>query len=335
MKPAQFLKIALIIFAGIIVFAMLLRLLGASFNSLMPNRAFLGGIGMPAYDSDAFGVEESALSNGLVGAPQLSVRNVPPIEPGGVVTGNTAEDFEVTHYSGTIETRDLDGTCKSIADLKALSYVIFENANAYEHGCNYTFKVENDHVAEVLAKVKALDPKELAENTYTIKRIVDDFTAETEVLENKRDSIEKTLADAIRAYEEITGLAAKAQDVETLAKIIDSKLRIIERLTQERINVNEQLDRLSRSKADQLDRLAYTYFSLNVYENKFVDGEDLKDSWKAAVKQFVQDMNRIAQDITINLVALLFFVLQYALYILILVLVAKYGWKAVKYIWEK
>ena len=60
MKPAQFLKIALIVFAGIIVFAMLLRLLGASFNSLMPNRAFLGGIGMPAYDSDGFSVEESA-----------------------------------------------------------------------------------------------------------------------------------------------------------------------------------------------------------------------------------------------------------------------------------
>jgi hypothetical protein len=120
-----------------------------------------------------------------------------------------------------------------------------------------------------------------------------------------------------------------------LAKIIDSKIGIIERLTQERININAELERLDRSKSEQLDRLDYTYFNVNVIENKFVDIQNLKDSWSTAVKSFVNDINKVLQDISINLVTLLFLALQYILYIFIILIIAKYGWKLVKYIWKR
>src|SRR3989339_721006 len=162
-------------------------------------------------------------------------------------------------------------------NLKPREDVIFENASEYEKNCNYSFKVKRDSVKEILSIIESLDPKELNENTYTIKRLIEDYT----------------------------------RDVENLAKIIDSKIRIIERLTQERININSQLERLNRSKAEQLDRLEYTYFRVYVFENKFIDREDLKDSWKTAIKSFVRDINKIAQDITINLAALLFLILEY------------------------
>jgi len=120
-----------------------------------------------------------------------------------------------------------------------------------------------------------------------------------------------------------------------LAKIIDSKIGIIERLTQERININAQLERLERSKAEQLDRLDYTYFNVYVLENKFIDGDNLKDSWKIAVKSFIRDVNGVIQDITINLVSLLFLILQYIIYLFIILIVVKYGWRLAKYIWRK
>ena len=265
--------------------------------------------------------------------PEFSERNV-AISPQ-TTSSDTAEDYEVTEYNSTIKTRNLKQTCSTLAGLKARTYVIFESANEYDTGCNYNFKVKNENKAEILAIVKSLNPRTLIENIHTIKRQNDDYTSEEEILKNKKEVIENTLNDAVQSYDEISRLATQQRDVESLAKIIDSKIRIIEKLSRERIRVNEQLDRLSRNKADQLDRIQYVYFHLNVYENKFVDLKSIKDSWVAAVKKFVTNMNNVLQAISVNLIFVLFMISQYVLYLLIIILAAKYLWKYVKYIWLK
>ncbi|MDO8594256.1 MAG: hypothetical protein Q7R93_01945 [bacterium] len=288
----------------------------------------------PMYDSASYA--ESSISYGGSMMKGLSTRNVMPIlPPRGGTTGNTAEAYEVTDYNARIESRNIEKTCGEVKEWKALTYVIFENSNESERQCSHTFKVEHEHVAEILAAVKALDPKDLTENTSTIKQQIDDFTSQTDILKKKRDSIDKTLDSALRAYDEITVLATKTQNAEALAKIIDSKIGIIERLTQERINISAQLDQLARAKEDQLDRLKYTYFNVSVYENKFFDGENLKDSWKAAVKDLVQTLNTVLQSITVGLLGFLMWLLPLIVYALILLLVAKYAWRAIKYIWVR
>jgi len=300
---------------------------------------------MATFDS-AFNVDEEYAmkdmdygeSGGSVG---LSLRNVIAPEPstapmdGAITIGDDAEDFEVTEYGVNIETHQLSDDCSKIANLKSREDVIFEKASEYEKNCNYSFKVKHDRVEEILLIIDELDPKEFNENTYTIKRLIDDYTSEVEILEKKMASIEETLDNAVNAYDNITDLATRIQDVESLAKIIDSKIRIIERLTQEKINVNAQLERINRSKAEQLDRLEYTHFNVRVIENKFIDGQNLKDSWKAAVKSFVRDINKVIQDITVNLISLLFLILQYIIYLFIILVIAKYSWKFAKKIWEK
>lgn len=340
-KPVNILKLAGLAVVAIIVVVFAVRLIGSSFGSVSSGMGDKGSAGqaapMASYDMAYSGTEEMAYVKS--GGAALSIRNAtaPTVAPqaGQATMGSDAESLEVTEYTASIETRKLADTCARITGLKAREDVIFENAGEYEHGCNYTFKAKRASVAEILALIEALDPKELDANTYTIKNIVDDYTSELEILEKKKATIEATLADAIQAYDDITRLATKVSDVESLARIIDSKIGIIERLTQERLNVSSQLDRLARSKAEQLDRLEYTYFYVNVYENKFIDGQDLKDSWKAALKSFVQDINRAIQDITVNLVAVLFAALQYVIYFFILLIIAKYGWRLAQRIWKK
>lgn len=285
--------------------------------------------------SKGYATGESAYDSSAPSMPTISVRNsMPyPMPPGGPA-GDQAEEFEVTDYSATIESRDVVRDCGMILGLKARDYVIFERANEHDRGCDYGFKVKRDRAAEILAFVKDMDPKEISESTYTIKRQVDDFTSELEILEKKKASIDETLKSAILAYDGITALATRVQDVESLARIIESKLQIIGRLTEESIAVSAQIERLQRAKADQLDRVDYVSFSINVYENKFVDGEYLADSWKAAVKQTVYDINRIAQQLTIGLAVLLLLILQYGLYLLIVLVVAKYGWRFAKRFWK-
>lgn len=355
LTPVMFLKIA-----GFVVLAIFVLSLGASF---LKNVGSIGSMPMQYFGSMGFDgamstqsypmMAEEAYRGGMtkggemdmmaVGAPaMLSTRNIasdssimpiPPIFGG--TTGSTAEDFEVTDYNAYIETSTIDDTCGAVSGLKGLPYVIFESANESTRNCNYSFKVEHAHVGEILAKIEALDPKSLSENTYTIKRQLDDFTSETEILEKKRASIDETLETALEAYDDITALATKTQDAESLARIITSKVSLIERLTQERININQQLDYISRAKEDQLDRLKYTYFYVNVSEKKYLDGEAIADAWYAALQGFVGDVNKALMNLSIYLVK---FVLELGillLYLFIVLIVAKYVWRFGVKIWKQ
>ena len=82
-------------------------------------------------------------------------------------------------------------------------------------------------------------------------------------------------------------------------------------------------------------RLDYTYFTVNVYENKYIDGQTLKDSWKMAVKNFFYNTNRALQDATIGLIAVLLAAIPYLIYAVLVVLAAKYGWRWLKKVWYK
>ena len=350
--PINILKVAILLVAALFVIAFLLSMMSMFFNTA---RGGIGGmmregfaVSMPSSGTAQFYKEEAAYDSdmsfsagGYAGnAATLSIRNispsVPPFAPmPGTPTGDTAEDYEVTEYSAAFESQDKEATCGTIAGLKSRSYVVFLSANTYDGGCNYSFKVKHGNVEEVLALLKKMDPKDLSENTYTIKAQIDDFTSETEILEKKRASIDATLEDAIAAYDEIQKIATANQDAESLARIIDSKIQLIERLSQERININEQLDRYGRAKADQLDRLEYTHFSANVFERLFIDEEGIVDSWKESVRQFFLDINRVAQDLTVNFILLIVLAIQYILYLLLLVFIAKFVWKAVRYIWNR
>lgn len=317
---------ALAVVLFLVVFGSL-RIFDASFTPF--TRGSREGVvpGAVAPSMPAFGYEQEA--------PSLSYRNVLPVPPGsGGTTGSDAEKFEVTEYSAYFESSNLDETCGAVVDLKKHDYVIFENSSEADTTCSYTFKVAHARVPEVLEILKQLDPKDLNEETFTIKNQIEDFTSETQILEKKRTSIDETLRNALSAYDQITSLAIRAQNPDALAKIIDNKLQLIERLTQERLSINEQLDRLSRARAQQLDRLEYTYFNVTVVEKKFIDGESLRDSWKQALRGFVRDLNAILQGLTVNLVLLLLVVLQFLIYFFILMVIAKYVWRATRRLWK-
>lgn len=335
-KMSDALKIGGIALIAFVVLAVGVQLVSTPFSSMMGS---LGGNYDRGITGSAPSMYDVATKEIATDNLSLSARNIggeimpQPQTPG--TSGNTAEDFEVVNYTGRIETGNIGKTCGAIAALKAKDYVIFENSNESDSYCNYTFKVATANVVEVKGIIEEMDPEELTENKYTIKNQVEDFTSETDILKKKAEVIDATLKNAITAYDEITALASRTQDAGALAKVIDSKIQTIERLTQERLLINEQLDRLGRGKAQQLDRLEYTYFTLNVYENKYFDGEAFKNSWKDAAREFLYDLNDVAQALTLGLVSMLFWGAQFILLFFIIVFVAKYVWRGTKYIWNK
>ena len=330
LKTPQLLRLAGIVLVGLIVLAAAFSLLTSAANQ------FRSSSSKRALTADYYAPYAAEMGTTDNSGAYLSLRNIAVSSPAyqAPASGNS-EDFEIKEYSAAIETRNLDRDCRQILDLKHRSDVVFENSRQGDKDCNYSFKVKRDSVPEILALINSLNPKELNESSYTIKKLVDDYSGEAEILQKKISSIEETLLRAATAYDEIAQLASEARDAESLARIIDSKIGIIERLTQERINVSAQLERLERAKSEQLDRLEYTYFNVSLTESKFVDREDLKSSWQAAIKSFVRDTNKVAQDISINLLLVVLLVFQYVVYFFIFFVAAKYGWRLAKYIWKK
>lgn len=301
---------------------------GSSEESLQYAPSVPTGAPTPGYTKGGYDYDDGA---------SLSYRNVvgesiPPITDG--YTPGDAEAYEVKNYNAYIVTRDLAGTCGTIEALKARGDIIFENSNEYDQGCAYTFKVEKKSVEEVYNLIKGMDPKNLSESVYTIKRQVDDYTSEIDIYTSQLARLDATLTEALQSYENITDLATRTGDTESLAKIIENKLNLIERLTNSRLQTQSQLDRIARAKSDALDQLAYTYFSVNVTEEKYIDGEALGDAWKNSLRTLVWNVNTFIQDITLGFVELIFGVLKFALYGVLLLLVAKVGWRFVKGVWK-
>ena len=340
LTPKKALKAAGVVLAGLVVLAAVISLAAPSVRNAGSGLTYQ--LGLAPSSADMAMKSEAYAEMAYDGAVGLSVRNVEavpaiglpsPIDPT-PVPGEDAEEYEVTSYSASIETRNAERDCAVLLGLKAREDVIFESASEHDRGCHVSFKIRRQSAPEILEIISGMDPKDLNESTYTIKRLVEDYTSELEILEGRLEAINKTLADAVAAYDDITRVASQTRDAEALAKIIDSKIQIIERLTNQRISVSAQMERLGRAKAEQMDRLAYTAWSVSVYENRFVDGEQIRDSWKAAVQNFVRTANGIVQGITVGLVALLLLAVQWAIYLLILVLMAKYGWQALVRIWK-
>ena len=292
----------------------------------------LGGGGYATMESSYYGgdyAEEAMVSR------DMALNSIMPPSPyPDYSTGNDAENYEVTTYSGSFETRKLDKTCDTIASLKGRGYVIFEDSNKNDDYCYYRFKVVKEQAEEIVKIIEDLDPETLNVNVQSIKARVEGVEDELEILKKKLASIEETLEGAQDAYDEISELATRQQDAETLAKIIDSKLNLIERLSNQRLQIRSQIDRYNEMKSNQLDRLNYTFFDINVHKSLIFDWEQIKDSWKWESRQLVRDVNEVVQSISLRLVSNLLRLAMGVLYLFIAVFLLKFVWVGVKKIWK-
>lgn len=318
-------KIIGMVILAIIALVLVIALISFSFRTVFQSTR---------YDERPYYEKSIGLDYTRESVPQLSSSiSLPPIpEPGG--TGSDAEEFEVKTYSATIKSNKLKQTCKVISDLKSFDYVIFEDADQNDDNCYFRFKVEKGHTNEILAIIESLKPENLNENIRTIKGSIEFYDKQLEILEKKLASIEETLENARSDYDKLSDLATKEQDVESLATIINNKLNLIERQTNNRQNIESQIDRYNQNKADQLDRLKFSFFNVNVFKDIIFDWKEIKDSWKFEIKAFVRNVNDMLQAVSINLVTYMIRFIQVAIYFFISVLLIKFAWVATRRIWR-
>lgn len=244
------------------------------------------------------------------------------------------ESFEMTRYNASIEAKSHTKFCNTFHELKSRTEVVFTNSSFSRLNCNFSFKVEKNYIAEIVDIIEEMNPKEFSQNTHTIKQALTDIATEEVFLTAQLDSVTSTLAEAKESYDEISGVAIANGDSQSLTKIIDSKLSMIEKLTNQSITLSRQLQQISQRQQDSLDHLEYVYFQVNVYQNNFINKTEIVDSWKSSMRDMVRNMNTIAQDLSVNLFVFLLSIMKYLIYSFVVVFTVKYGWKAAKKIWN-
>jgi len=316
-------KILGLTFLGVVVLAIVISLVSFSFKtifSLNQGPQYAKSMG---YGGRADMAMESSMARGGI---------VPP--NGGFSGGVDAEDYEVKNYSGTVRTADLDTTCSVFENLKARKDVIFERANRGKNNCDFGFKVFKGEEDEIVELIQGMDPEHFNANIQSIKRSIEGYESELDILKKKLASIEDTLESAQSAYDQLTELATEKEDVETLAKIIDSKLNLIEKLSRERLSVKERIDRFNVNKQRQLDQLDFVFFNVNVYEDLILDLEQIKESWHQEIKTLVRNVNNSLQDLSVGLISYLLRFLQVLIYLALSMFLLKGAWLGAKVIWK-
>lgn len=296
-----------------------------------------GGMGVASAPAYPTSVQNAKVSSRVAMEYDESYYPTPYPTPGGV-GGYEESEYETHAYTAHIKTREYDVVCDTIERWKPLTYIVFEQANRSDLYCTYRFKVQRDSVAVVLTELTKLNPRDLNEQTEVVQRQLLEYTSELDILQKREALLTKTLDDVSAAYDELVALSKDARDVETLAKVIDGKLNYIERLSQQRLQVASQIDAIARTKADLTDRIEFVYFDVSVEKVEFVDGEQLRDSWTYAVRTFVTDMNDTVQQITFGVFTLILWLIQFflqAIIVFVVVLVvAKYGWRLAREFWK-
>jgi hypothetical protein len=291
------------------------------FNIIKTQLPIVGEGVMPAQDSSVTDAAVGGYAEGV--SKEMAIDRIMP-EPQPIATpGADAESYEVQDYFVSIETGNGERDCNTLTTLKDREDVIFESINESLYGCNASFKVKKESVESVLSFLQELNPREVSENTYTIKREVSQLETQMDILKTKLESLDSALKDALASFAEVEAAARRSGDVASLAQVTESKISAIERINASRLDVTTELDRLERAKAETLDRMEYVYFSVNVLENEWVRGSEIKDSWVAAVQQLIRDLNGFLQDLSIGFVQFALMVVKYTLYASVFYIIAR------------
>jgi len=253
------------------------------------------------------------LSYQSAGAPSL------PKSLNSSVNDYSYENYETRDYQVSIETNKLNTVCSNLENLKTGQGVVFLSSNKSKTSCRYSFKVANENAEPVITYIKNLKPETFQENIQMIKNQLENNLNRKEILTKNLNSIEQILNEALIDYDNLQALAVSEKDSTALNNAIQSKIRLIDDLRQRREKAYQDIEVLNRTLADQEERLENTYFSVNVYESKYFDGEALSKSWKQAMKDFIYDGNGIVQNLTIGLFKVILFAIQGVVYILVVV----------------
>lgn len=299
---------------------------------------FVGGIGGSLGFEGVSNSKAGFATRGLAVSQDNAVSEssfLPPVFP--EEGGGDAEDYERRNYNARYETRRFEETCSAISDLKPLEYVVFNNSSKSENWCNYAFRVEVEFEDDIVAQLKDLSPRDFDINTSTIERSIEYSDSELVMQKRRLESTQETLNQAETAFNNLIARATREGDTKTLSDVINNKISTIDRLTQQLLNTQERIDRLTKGRGDQLEQIEYANFNVSVSKTTFFDGQRFSDEWKERTQKLFLKVNTTLLALTVGLITFVLGAVEFVVFATIVVvgitIFAKIMWVVIKRIW--
>lgn len=244
------------------------------------------------------------------------------------------QTYEARQYAATVKTGEYSRVCDTIESWKPRADVMFEQVTRGETSASYRFKVTQGSADALLAELQRLNPSDLTEQTEVVKKQLLVYTSELDVLQKREALLVETLDTVNSTYDELVALSKGANDVKTLANVIDDKLRYMQQLANQRIEVSRQIDAIAQRKAELMDRIEYVTFSITVQKYQILDTDRMKDSWVQALRVLATNANDTLQALTIGFLTFMLLLIKVAFFGFVVLVLVKYGWDIVVRFWK-
>lgn len=267
-------------------------------------------------------------------APNTKTASFVPEPTAGEYTG-ALEAYETTSYRIAAVTKDFDELCASLTTLKASADIHFEDLTTTTNHCHATFYAEAPDVPGVLETLQQFRGVEVTRNTKSITRHRQQLQSQTDILQQQLMSVERSLATAESQYDDIATFARENNDAATLSQAITEKLRIIDQLTQRKINLTNSLDRLYQQSADLEKRLDVTQFTVQATRLNPIHPNETARQWEQAWEELQDTFTSTLIGLTAVFGVFLLWTVRIALYLLVALVFVRGLWKFAQLLWRK
>ena len=320
----------------VIVVMVVLAILGSVLISLLTSNIGLSG------DSDSFGeAQMDRASINLEYAAPMSVKVGSDIESYIQPTPNTGnytsdlESYETTSYGISGDTKEFDRVCSSLESLKDSPNVHFKSLNITKNRCSAILYSEESEVDRILWELAGYDDVDYTRNTISVTRHKQQIEGQTQILQEQLKNVNRSLVSTEQQYNELAELAKENNNADALSTAIKQELSQMKSLTNEKINLTSQLDRIYQQAADLQARLDVVEFSVNISRQNVIDSDKYEDVWSNTWNQLKDSFNNTLVNLTFILASFLLYVIQFVVYALILIYIAKYLWRLTRWIWNR
>lgn len=259
---------------------------------------------------------------------------VPPSNPtNGGYTANL-ERYETTDYQVSGRIKDFASFCDTLETLKADDRYDFRTLQSSLNNCRATFYTEERYADEVLSQLQQNEGVQTSRVTQSVTRHREQIQSRSNIIQQQLNSVTNTLVAAEQAYDEIAGFAREERDTETYSEAITEKLRQVDQLTQRKISLTSQLDTLAQQAADLNERLGVVQIDVNVSRSYTLNPDKAARQWEQAWEMLTDTWTNFGIWLTVYLGIFLLFVAQWSLYLIILLVLARFGYKLARRIWK-
>lgn len=248
-------------------------------------------------------------------------------------------DYDTKSHNAFIESKNIEEDCDNFLSWLNADYIKRNSVNLNKKTCSFNIWIKRWNEDKFIEFINTFDVKELNTNITNMAKTYSWLTSKTEDIKKKIEETERLLEETKTWYDELWN-SIKIQNmwadwIDALNKIINNKANLINKFTQQREKLNDELNVYIKQITDLNEMIWYTDFYVYFSEKKVLDLESIKNGWYYDFKTMVYDVDETFRDLSVNLVSFVMIVLKSSIYIVISVLFFLFFGKWLYVTWRK